>query len=164
MHDTMGVTPASSLFGRRLWLLNNLLFGTPRVKEWPTIEHAANLVDHLHDIHNYAHKHLQLASNRMKTWYNKLANCVGYQEGKGVCLYRLNCTMGKPPKQKSSWDGPYIVITWINDVIYRIQRNSTSRMMVVHLDRLAPYRRATLDEQPYGGSSRSGWRVATERT
>jgi hypothetical protein len=47
----------------------------------PTIEHAANLVDH---IHNYARQHLRLASNRMKTWYDKLANCAGYREGDRV--------------------------------------------------------------------------------
>jgi hypothetical protein len=27
----------------------------------------------------------------------------------------------------------------INDVVYRIQRHTRSRMMVVHLDRLAPF-------------------------
>jgi hypothetical protein len=33
----------------------------------PTSGHAANLVDHLHDIHNYARQHLKLASDRMRT-------------------------------------------------------------------------------------------------
>jgi transposase InsO family protein len=84
MHDTTGFTPASLLFGRELRLPSNLLFRTPPDKEQPTIEHAANLVDHLRDIHNYARQHLRLASNRMKTRYDKLANCVGYQEGDRV--------------------------------------------------------------------------------
>jgi hypothetical protein len=43
--------------------------------------------------------------------------------------------------------GPYKVVTRINDVVYRIQRNPRSRMMVVHLDRLAPYQGAARDEQ-----------------
>jgi hypothetical protein len=34
---------------------------------------------------------------------------------------------------------PYVVAAWINDVVYRIQRNPRSRMMVVHLGCLASY-------------------------
>jgi hypothetical protein len=70
LHDTTGFTSASLLFGRELQLHSNLLFGTPPDKEQPTTEHAANLVDHLHDIHNYACQHLRLANKRMKARYN----------------------------------------------------------------------------------------------
>jgi hypothetical protein len=41
---------------------------------------VANIVDHLHDIHNYAYQHLKLANDLMKTQYNHLANTVGHQE------------------------------------------------------------------------------------
>jgi hypothetical protein len=40
------------VFGRELRLPSDLLFGTPPDKELPTIDHAADLVDRLHDIHN----------------------------------------------------------------------------------------------------------------
>jgi hypothetical protein len=55
-HDTTGLIPASLVFGRELWLQCDLLSGaTPTLeKERPTIDHAADLVDNLHDIHNYA--------------------------------------------------------------------------------------------------------------
>jgi hypothetical protein len=43
---------------------------------------------------------------------------------------------------------PYKVVTRINDVVYRIQRNPRSRMMVVHLDRLASYQGPARDELP----------------
>jgi hypothetical protein len=43
-------------------------------------------------------------------------------------------TKGKSPKLQSPWDGPYRVITQINDVVYRIKLNPRLRMMVVHLD------------------------------
>jgi hypothetical protein len=123
MHDTTGFTPASLLFGRELRLPSNLLFRTPPEKERPTMEHAENLVHHLHDIHNYARQHLQLASNRMKTRYDKLANCAGYQEGDRVWLYRPTRTKGRSPKLQSSLEGPYKIIKRINDMVYRIQRN-----------------------------------------
>jgi hypothetical protein len=38
-------------------------------------------VDHQHGIHNYGRQHLKLASDRMKTLYDRLAYCAGYYEG-----------------------------------------------------------------------------------
>ena len=42
---------------------------------------------------------------------------------------------------------PYIIIiTWLIDVIYQIQRYPRTKMTVVHLDSLAPYLVSTRDE------------------
>jgi hypothetical protein len=60
------------------------MFRTPPDKEWPTVEHMADLVDTLCDSHNYARQLLRVANNRLKTQYDKLANCMGYQEGERV--------------------------------------------------------------------------------
>jgi hypothetical protein len=67
-----------------------------------------------------------------------LANLAGFQEGDKVWLYRPTRKKVKSPKLQASWEGPYIITTRINDVIYRIQRHPRAKMMVVHLDRLAP--------------------------
>jgi hypothetical protein len=80
--------------------------------------------------------------------YDKLANSAGYHEGNQVWLYRPTQTKGKSPKLQPSWDGPYKIVTRINDVVYRIQRNDRSKMMVVHLDQLAPYQGAARDRHP----------------
>jgi hypothetical protein len=58
----------------------------PPGKERPRTNYAAEFVDHLHDIHQYARQHLKLASDHMKTRYDKLANSAGYQEGDSVAL------------------------------------------------------------------------------
>jgi hypothetical protein len=49
---------------------------------------------------------------------------------------------GKSLKLQTSWECPYKVVTRINDVIYMIQRNLSLRLMVVYLERLAPYQGA----------------------
>jgi hypothetical protein len=46
-------------------------------------------------------------------------------------------------------------------MVNRIQRDPRSRIMVVHLDRLAAYQGAARDEQPLGGSGGSSWIVVT---
>jgi hypothetical protein len=43
---------------------------------------------------------------------------------------------GKSPELQSSREEAYKVVTRINYVVYRIQRNFRSRLMVLHLDRL----------------------------
>jgi hypothetical protein len=134
------------VFGRELRLPCDVLFGAPPDREWSTTDHTADLVDHLHDIHHYVRQDLKLASNHMKTRYNKLANSTGYHEGNRMWLYCPTCIKGKSSKLQSLWEGPYKVVTWINDVVYGIQKNLRLRMMVVYLDQLVPYQGATRDE------------------
>jgi hypothetical protein len=108
----------------------------------------ANLVDHLHDIHSYARQYLKLANDWTNTRYDRQDNRVGYDEGDKMWLYRPTRMNGKSSKLQSSWKGLYKVVTRINDVVYRIQRNPRSKMVVVHLDRLAPYQGTAQDELP----------------
>jgi hypothetical protein len=60
----------------------------PEENEEKQEDYETDVVDHLHDIHNYAWQHLKLASDRIKTRYDKLANSAGYHEGDRVWLYR----------------------------------------------------------------------------
>jgi hypothetical protein len=53
----------------------------------PGSDHTSNLVDDLHDIHNYARQHLKLASDWMETHYDRLANCAGYHLDDEVWFY-----------------------------------------------------------------------------
>jgi hypothetical protein len=80
-HGTAGLNPAGLLFEREFRLSSDL-FGasTPLPDtEKPKLDHTANLMNHLRDTHNYALKHLELASDRMRTRFD----CV---EGGGeVC-------------------------------------------------------------------------------
>jgi hypothetical protein len=104
-------------------------------------------VDHLHDIHNYARQHLKLASDRVKDRYDKLAKGAGYHEGDRVWLYHPTRTNGKSLNLQHSREGPYKIVTRINNVVYKIQRNPRPRMLVVHMDRLEPYQRTIRDER-----------------
>jgi hypothetical protein len=92
------------VFGREFRLPCDLLFCGPIDKKRPTIDHAANLVDHLHDTHNYDRQHLKLASDRIKTRYDELANCAGYQENEnGGSIAQAPILIGGP-KQSGHLD------------------------------------------------------------
>jgi hypothetical protein len=131
-HETTGMVSANTVCGRESRP------PPPQDKEQLTTNYAADLVERLDDIHQYARQRLKLASDSMKARYNRLASSKGFQKNNQVWLFRPTRTRRKSPKLQSSWEGPYKVITRINDVVYRIQRHPTAKMTVVHFDRLAP--------------------------
>jgi hypothetical protein len=83
----------------------------------------------------------------MKILYDRLANYPGYNKGDKVWFYRPAHRKEISPKLKSSWEGPYKVVTRRNYVVYWIQKNPRSRLMVVYLNRLAPNQEAARDER-----------------
>ncbi|PNF38222.1 hypothetical protein B7P43_G12385 [Cryptotermes secundus] len=95
-----GLTPANVELGREFRLPCYLMFETPLDSKRPTINQAPDLVDHVHDIQNYASHHLKLTSDRK------------------------------------------------NDEVYRIHRNTSTKMMVVHLDRLTSYQGTARVKRP----------------
>jgi hypothetical protein len=97
-HETTGMMPANLVFGRELRLPCDLLFGAPPDKEQSTTDYASDLVERLHDTHQYARRNLKVASDRMKARYDRLANSAGFQEGDCVWLYRQTRTRGRSPK------------------------------------------------------------------
>jgi len=133
-------------FSVDLCLPCDLMFGAPPDKGQLVTYYAAELAEGLRDTHHFARQHLKVASDRMKAHYDQLANLVGFQEGDRVWLYRPIQKRGKFPKLQTCWEGPYTIITRINDIVYQVQRHSQAKMMVVHLDRLAPYLGATQDK------------------
>jgi hypothetical protein len=50
------------------------------LNERPAIDHLAKLVEDLHYSHYFADRHLKLASDRMKTRYDRLAEYAGTHE------------------------------------------------------------------------------------
>jgi hypothetical protein len=135
-HGTTGLTPASLVFGTELRLPCDLLLGAPTNEKRPTIDPAAYLVDHLHDIHNYAPQHLKLASDQMKTCHDWPTVWATTRALKCGSIAQAPNLMGVPHK----------VVTQINDVVYRIQRNP-SWMLLAYLDQLAPYQQTAQDER-----------------
>ena len=43
------------------------------------------------------------------------------------------------PKVTENWEGPYVVISKLNEVTYRVQNGARVRPKVVNQDRLKPY-------------------------
>ncbi|KAJ8958721.1 hypothetical protein NQ318_016449 [Aromia moschata] len=139
VHETTGQTPASIVMGRELRLPCDLKFGCTPGDDVAGEDYVSTLRQRMDDIHERVRSNIQGASDRMKETYDINANHGRYQPGNQVWLYNPQRRRGLSPKLQSSWEGPYEVVTRINDVVYRIQKLPRGKPRVVHFNRLAPF-------------------------
>ncbi|KAJ8910954.1 hypothetical protein NQ315_014960, partial [Exocentrus adspersus] len=92
---------------------NNLL----KRKEEGVNNYISHLQDRLKLTHAEVCQKMRIESDRMKTRYDLRANTGGFQVGEKVWLYNPKRTKGKSPKLQKSWEGPYTVVTRLNDVV-----------------------------------------------
>ncbi|XP_074029272.1 uncharacterized protein [Leptinotarsa decemlineata] len=104
-HDVTGYTPSMLLTGRELKLTIDVLCGSPS---------------------DDSGTYFRLSSDRMKTRFDK--------NSQTVWLYQPQRRKGLCPKLQRLWQGSYLVIKKINDLVYRIQSSPRSKPKVVHIE------------------------------
>ncbi|XP_049308039.1 uncharacterized protein LOC125777350 [Bactrocera dorsalis] len=140
-HETTGYTPAKIIFGSDLRLPADLKIRTNPTAVRNDGDYCSALKEEMNELHLMVRQHTHLMSNKMKDRFDQAANSKGFEEGDLVLLYNPLRKKGLSPKLQTAWEGPYMVMKRLNDVVYRIQRNGKARckMKVVHLERLAPF-------------------------
>ena len=119
VHDTTKCTPTEMMLGRNLRVPADLMFSLPPADgECSPIQYGSNLQDHMEQVHNFARSHTQLASDRMKKHYDTKAVKTLFHRGDFVWLYNPRRRKGITPKLCCPWEGPYLVMKRINDVVY----------------------------------------------
>lgn len=140
-HETTGISPAESCFGRDLKLPLDLLRGSPPVVGVDVSEesYVSELKEKLNEIHDRVRQRLSLKSSRAKAYYDRKARQIHFECGQKVWLFNPRRIVGRSPKLQSNWEGPYKIVKKLNDVVYCIRKSSRHRNKIVHLDRLASY-------------------------
>ena len=141
VHESTGYTPHFLVYGNEVNLPVDLMYPNPS----PT--QAKNVHDYVHTkqqafqkAYETARTALNFQQKRRNTIYNKKAHGPLYKEGQKVLLHNPAVPQGKSPKFFSSWKGPYVVIKCLNEVTFQIKDTSTQKELVVHYDRLKPFR------------------------
>ena len=142
VHETTKFTPAMLMFGRELRVPLDLLLGRPQadLEEQSYLEYAERLRASIATVHDFARDHQQAGSQRMKRRYDIRSKAFTFSKGELVLLYNPQRKKGKSPKLSRPWEGPYVVVERLNDVVYRIQRGPRAKPKFVHKDRLWQYR------------------------
>ena len=141
VHETTKMTPSKMMLGREIRVPVDLWGGKPEeeIVHRNSTQYAQDFEDKLERVHVIARENLNKSSAAMKRRYDSKVCVSRFDEGAGVWLH---CTMrkkGKSPKIMKRWDGPYVVINNLNDVIVRIQRSLRAKPKVVRVNRLKPY-------------------------
>jgi len=140
VHESTGYSPSLLMFGRQINLPIDLVLGNPN-DEVPKdrTEFVIDIEEKLSVVHELARKRLQFASDTQKRRYDHKAHEHAYKEGDKVWLHNPQVKQGLSRKLTCEWNGPFLIVDKINDVVYRIQRNARSKCKVVHHDRLKLY-------------------------
>lgn len=139
-HEATGFTPARTNFGREIRLPVDLITGRPPDAPKSSVDYVSEIQQRLDEIHHLVRENSLKTSEKTKTRYDRKANCHKFEEGTLVWLHNPVRRVGKSPKLQARWEGPYKIITRINDVTFRIRQGDRKKPKIVHIDRLAHYR------------------------
>ncbi|KAI4901978.1 hypothetical protein NFI96_025061 [Prochilodus magdalenae] len=140
VQESSGFTPAQLMFGRELRTPADLAFGLPAGLDVPedAPEYVRDLAERLAAVHQAARESQGGASDRQKRAYNMCCQGVPLEPGTRVWFHNPQRRKGRCPKLQSDWEGPCQVLERLSEVVYRVRTGR--RTVVVHRDRLAPYR------------------------
>ncbi|KAL7844430.1 hypothetical protein SRHO_G00229690 [Serrasalmus rhombeus] len=160
VQESTSFTPAQLMLGRVLRTPTDLVFGLPVGLDTPVNKtfYARNLRERLAAVHRTARENQEGASARQKRPYDTCCQGAPLAPGTAVWFYNPRRKTGRCPKLQSDWEGPCRILHRLSEVVYRVQ--TSRRTVVVHRDRLAPYRPKGNDvaEEPPGtlGGENSG--------
>ena len=134
-----GETPNMMMLGRDVATPVDMMFESPPGEAECTTDYAEELRDTIRDMHERARHALHISSRRQKRFYDRKVCGPVYKEGDFVWLFRVSRKANLSRKLMLPWEGPFMVVTVLSDVTYRIQKTARSKPQVVHGDRLKPY-------------------------
>ena len=139
-HEVTGFSPAEIYLGRDLLLPLDLLRGRPPREEEEILEESSrNLKEKLYKIHALARQRIKDRAEAVKCRYDRRARNIQFEEGQKVWLYNPQRKLEKAPKLQSHWEGPYVIVKKLSDVVFCIRKSSKHRNRIVHSDRLASF-------------------------
>ena len=103
-------------------------------------DYTIDSCEKLERVHHFTRSHFKMSSDRMKQRYDLLVQEEQPLEaGDAVWLHNPQKKKGLSVKLQCPWQGPYLVLKKINDLVYRIQLGPTCKPKLVHRNRLWKY-------------------------
>ena len=133
VHESTGETPNLLMLGRQVEVpLDVVTKPTPDVEPLET-EYAQALQERLASAHEAARRHLGLAAERQKRNYDKRVSSKPFKVGDSIWLHSIKRRKGRNPKLDCPWEGPYLVVSVLSDVTYRIQKSPRAKPKVIFI-------------------------------
>ncbi|KAK3920889.1 Retrovirus-related Pol polyprotein from transposon 412 [Frankliniella fusca] len=138
-HSAHKFSPYEVLFGAPMRTPSTLTQGIPPYSR-PLESYPYEVREALAQIHDTVRMMNSQAATKMKEYYDRTAMVQPFVVGDKVLLYRKARKSGESLKLKALWEGPFKIVSILNDCNARIERDDPPReRLIVHMDRLAPY-------------------------
>ncbi len=138
-HSSTGLSPHQMVYGIEMNLPVDLVFGEMG-RERPAVHCPCEYVEWLRGSHRDAHAlaraNLKKAAKRQKRGYGESNRPVSFQRGDWVWRMYPPVSGGKLRYRNR---GPWLVLTKVGPVTYKIQRHAEADPEIVHVDKLMPY-------------------------
>ena len=136
-----GFAPFELLFGRDPTTNLDLLFRPPGADTQPlSTSYAQDLRSRILQAHEWARRNIGAAIKRQRNAY--VADKTSLATGSAVWLFTPTLQLSNRRKFSSYWTGPWTVAAQLNDVMYRLEPDSSwlrKGQLDVSVDRLKPY-------------------------
>ena len=144
VHPTTGFTPFYLMFGWQAKLPVELMYGAPETETMPPSQYAMTLKASLGEAYARVRERTAQQLERQKELYNQRVHGNPFKAGDHVWVLLPQVPRGKSRKFYRPWSGPFVVVKKLSDVTYRVQEvNNRGRRMIVHFNRLKPYKHST---------------------
>ena len=144
VQESSHCTPAALMFGRELRTPVDLVFGSPPEPEiagGAAMDYFRRLRDRLLVVHDYTRQAQAASGVRQKRGYDTRCRGRAFTPGDRVWVYCPVRKRGVCPKLRSHWQGPGEILDRVSEVVYRLRMpGARGRVVVLHQDRLSPYR------------------------
>ena len=141
--ETTGYTPNLLMLGRETTLPLELIIGSPSPAATfsTTAEYVTAFQQRCEKAFRLAREHSRQGQERQKRNYDGRITKVSpsYTINEKVWLVTPTRRRGRSPKLQLSWSGPHTIINKLSDCLYRMQYMGSTRLKVVHVDRLKKY-------------------------
>ena len=118
VHESTGVSPNLLMLGRELEVPLDAISEAPPDAPPPKTDYAQAVQKRLASAHELARRHLSKAAMRQKRSYDKRLAGRPFVIGDSVWLHNVRRKKGRNSKLECPWEGPYLVISVLSDVLY----------------------------------------------
>ena len=98
-----------------------------------------SLKERMQVAHDLARKHLGRNALQMKESYDAKQNLNQYNRGDLVWYATESKQLHTAPKLRVPFQGPYLVLDRLGDLLFKIQLDEKGKQKIVHHDKLKPY-------------------------
>ncbi|KAK3924119.1 Retrovirus-related Pol polyprotein from transposon 412 [Frankliniella fusca] len=140
-HSATRVSPAEMLYGRMLSLPADLAREPPPAAHLPfnESEYPRWLRETMRRIHADARVMREATSQKYKVNYDLSTALFPGKPGDAVWLYRPVRKPGRNPKLAPKWEGPYVILERVNDLIVWLQSRTNGKKRMANVQNIAPY-------------------------